>query len=130
MKELMKISYKGTEIKFYSYKNEPLLISSTSIGLALGYASPRVVVENIYKANRKHIDDYIDLLDENLKKQYFNCKGALEICRHSSKEEAGNFSDWIWKIHDMYISAEKVAIAHERDELRVILEEIKNKLKG
>ena len=89
--------FNGVQVHLYRNENELVLLTAEDIGKILGYAAPRPVIENIYKKNMTHIDPYVECSD---KKKFFNPKGVIEICSHSSSRYAPYLRTYAWLLYE------------------------------
>lgn len=89
--------FNGVQVHLYRNANELVLLTAEDIGKILGYAAPRPVIESIYKKNMTHIDPYVECSD---KKKFFNPKGIIEICSHSSSRYAPYLRTYAWLLYE------------------------------
>lgn len=90
--------FNGVQVHLYRNEKEPILLTAEDIGRVLGYAAPRPVIESIYKKNAMFIDPYVECSD---KKKFFNAKGIIEICSHSSSLVAPFLRNHVWALHEI-----------------------------
>jgi prophage antirepressor-like protein len=89
--------FNGVQVHLYRNENELVLLTAEDIGKILGYAAPRPVIESIYKKNMAHINPYVKCSD---KKKFFNPKGVIEICSHSSSRYAPYLRTYAWLLYE------------------------------
>lgn len=90
---------------FYSGKND-LWMTREQIGTALEYADPRKAIFNIHARKKDRLDRFSTVLKtrevdgKEREIVLYNCKGVMEICRHSDQPKADAFMDFCWEIMD------------------------------
>lgn len=119
--------FNGVDFKLYHSDNESLLISAEDVGRILGYSAPKPVIESIYRKHREHIDPFIKCDSED-KIRYFNPKGVMEICRHSSKSCAGLLSDYMWMQNEIYHATDLNQILKQWSAMKFLLRDLRENI--
>lgn len=121
--------FNGVDFKLYHSDKESLLISAEDVGRILGYSAPKPVIESIYRKHRDHIDPFVKCDPED-KIKYFNPKGVMEICRHSSKSCAGLLSDYMWLKSEFYHEVDLHQVLVEWSTMKNFINHLRDNIPG
>lgn len=107
------------ECNFYRNRNDEILLTREQVGTALEYSNPQKAIQKIHFNHKDRLESLCTRFIENRIPQnggvgvnvetvYYSARGVMEICRHSNKQKADAFMDWVWDIVEKYRNNELI----------------------